>query len=221
MLFRLLLLNIFYPSIHTTIVCYGSDGLPYTSTLTPLTFATTCVYISQPTGHQFCVIRKYTMRHCLTIHLPRRTAPPVTKRTETDGNRRKRTETDGNGRKRTEMDGNGRKRTEIFYLTTHSTHFIYGYMASDIIWQRTTQIASKETRCRHMGYSFRVAARVILYPSSHRQDNTYHGLLHQSWSTARNDLQKGRLNPRTPDDDSSPVIIMYLVSTLRTGRQPT
>ena len=24
-------------------------------------------------------------------------------------------------------------RKEIFYLTTHSTHFIYGYMASDII----------------------------------------------------------------------------------------
>ena len=23
--------------------------------------------------------------------------------------------------------------TEMFYLTTHSTHFIYGYMASDII----------------------------------------------------------------------------------------
>ena len=28
-------------------------------------------------------------------------------------------------------DGNGRK-GEVFYLTTHSTHFIYGYMASDI-----------------------------------------------------------------------------------------
>ena len=26
--------------------------------------------------------------------------------------------------------GQGRK--EMFYLTTHSTHFIYGYMASDI-----------------------------------------------------------------------------------------
>ena len=26
-------------------------------------------------------------------------------------------------------DSNGRK--EMFYLTTHSTHFIYGYMASD------------------------------------------------------------------------------------------
>ena len=25
------------------------------------------------------------------------------------------------------------KEREMFYLTTHSTHFIYGYMASDII----------------------------------------------------------------------------------------
>ena len=48
------------------------------------------------------------------------------------------------------------------YLTTHSTHFIYGYMTSDT---------------RHIGYSFRLAARVLLYASSHRQDNTYHGFV--------------------------------------------
>ena len=47
---------------------------------------------------------------------------------------------------------------EMFYLTTHSTHFIYGYMASDI-WLRTILIVRKETRCRHMGYSFRLTAR--------------------------------------------------------------
>ena len=64
---------------------------------------------------------------------------------------------------------------EMFYLTTHSTHFIYGYMASDI-WLRTILIVRKETRCRHIGYSFRLAARVLLYVPSHRQDSTYHGL---------------------------------------------
>ena len=42
---------------------------------------------------------------------------------------------------------------EKFYLTTHSTHFIYGYMASDI-WLRTILIERKETRCRHIGYSY-------------------------------------------------------------------
>ena len=60
-------------------------------------------------------------------------------------------------------------RKEMFYLTTHSTHFIYGYMASNT--------ERGETRCSHyMGYSFRLAARVLLYVSSYRQGNTYHGL---------------------------------------------
>ena len=38
----------------------------------------------------------------------------------------------------------GRER-EMFYLTTHSTHFIYGYMTSDI-WLRTILIVRRETR---------------------------------------------------------------------------
>ena len=38
----------------------------------------------------------------------------------------------------------------------------------------------KETRCRHIGYSYRLAARVLLYAPSHRQDNTYHGLCYTS-----------------------------------------
>ena len=48
-------------------------------------------------------------------------------------------------------------------------------MASDI-WLRTILIVRKETRCRHIGYSYRLTARVLLYAPSHRQDNTYHGL---------------------------------------------
>ena len=67
----------------------------------------------------------------------------------------------------------------MFYLTTHSTHFIYGYMESDI-WLRTILIVRKETRCRHIGYSYRLTARVLLYAPSHRQDNTYHGLCYTS-----------------------------------------
>ena len=70
-------------------------------------------------------------------------------------------------------------RKEMFYLTTHSTHFIYGYMASDI-WLRPILIVRKETRCRHIGYSFRLAARVLLYAPSLRQDSTYHGLCYTS-----------------------------------------
>ena len=68
---------------------------------------------------------------------------------------------------------------KMFYLTTHSTHFIYGYMASGI-WLRTILIARKETCCCHIGYSYRLTARVLLYAPSHRQDNTYHGLCYTS-----------------------------------------
>ena len=56
---------------------------------------------------------------------------------------------------------------------------MYSYMASDI-WLRTIQIAREETRCHHMGHSFRLAARVLLYALSHRQNSTYHGLCYTS-----------------------------------------
>ena len=72
----------------------------------------------------------------------------------------------------------GRER-EMYYLTTHSTHFIYGYMASDI-WLRTILTVRKETLCRHIGYSYRLTARVLLYAPSHRQDSTYHGICYTS-----------------------------------------
>ena len=62
----------------------------------------------------------------------------------------------------THQPNEGRK--EMFYLTTH--------ILFTVIWRRTTEIVREETRCRHMGYSFRSAARVILYASSHRQDST-------------------------------------------------
>ena len=52
-------------------------------------------------------------------------------------------------------------------------------MAS-VIWYRTTQITREETRCRHIGYSFRLAASVILYASSHRQDKPHHGFYYTS-----------------------------------------
>ena len=71
------------------------------------------------------------------------------------------------------------RKWEMFYLTTHSTQFIYAYMASDI-WLRTILIVRKETRCRHIGYSYRLTARVLLYAPSHRQDKTYHSLCYTS-----------------------------------------
>ena len=87
---------------------------------------------------------------------------------------------------------------EMFYLTMHSTHFIYGYMASDI-WLRTILIVRKETRCRHIGYSYRLTARVLLYAPSHRQDNTYHGLCY----TSRGALAGTRNNSMGPPHEGS------------------
>ena len=86
----------------------------------------------------------------------------------------------------------------MFYLTTHSTHFIYGYMASDI-WLRTILIVRKETRCHHIGYSYRLTARVILYAPSHRQDNTYHGLCY----TSRGALAGTRNSSKGPPHEGS------------------
>ena len=53
------------------------------------------------------------------------------------------------------------------------------YLRLDI-WLRTIMIVRKETRCRHIGYSYQLTARVLLYAPSHRQDSTYHGLCYTS-----------------------------------------
>ena len=49
----------------------------------------------------------------------------------------------------------------MFYLTTHSTHFIYGYMASDM-WYRTTQIAREEMLPPH-GLLFAISSKGYFY----------------------------------------------------------
>ena len=87
----------------------------------------------------------------------------------------------------------------MFYLTTHSTDFIYGYMASDIIWLRTILIVRKETHCRHIGYSFRLTIRVLLYAPSHREHSTHHGLCY----TSRGALAGPRNNSMAPPHEGS------------------
>ena len=62
----------------------------------------------------------------------------------------------------------------MFYLTTHSTHFIYGYMASD------HSDSEKGNPLPPHRLLFPITARVLLYALSHRQDSTYHGLCYTS-----------------------------------------
>ena len=69
---------------------------------------------------------------------------------------------------------------EVFYYVTHSTHFIYGYMASDI-WYKTIQIAREETRCPHYtGFSFRLAAMVLIYIYHHTSRGALAGIRNSS-----------------------------------------
>ena len=92
-------------------------------------------------------------------------------------------------------------------------------MASDI-WLRTILIVRKETRCRHIGYSYRLAAMVLLYAPSHRQDNTYHGLCYTSRGAlagTRNSSMKDR-----SDDPSHHERTLYtseLRPALRQGKK--
>ena len=60
----------------------------------------------------------------------------------------------------------------MFYLMTHSTHFIYGYMVSDMVKDHSD--SEKGNPLLPQG--------LFLYALSHRQDNTYHGLCYTSHS---------------------------------------
>ena len=66
---------------------------------------------------------------------------------------------------------------EMFYFTMHTQHILFM-----VIWRWTYghKIVREETRCHHMGYSFQLTARVLLYAPSHRQDSTYHNLCYTS-----------------------------------------
>ena len=69
-------------------------------------------------------------------------------------------------------------RKDMFYLTTHSTHFIYGCMASDMVKYHTNSKRGNPLSPHEL--LFRLTARVLLYAPSHRQDNTYRGLCYNS-----------------------------------------
>ena len=67
----------------------------------------------------------------------------------------------------------------MFYLTMHSTHFIFnnaGHMVKD-------HLVREETLCHHfMDSSFRLTARELLYTPPQRY-STYHGLFYTSCGT--------------------------------------
>ena len=57
----------------------------------------------------------------------------------------------------------------------------------------------EETRFHHIGYSFRLAARVLLYAPSNKQDSTYHGVYY----TSRGALAETRNSSMGPPHEGS------------------
>ena len=73
----------------------------------------------------------------------------------------------------------GRKREKnVLFNDALNTFYLRLYGVRHMV--RTILIVRKESRCRHIGYSCRLTARVLLYTPSHRHDNTYHGLCYTS-----------------------------------------
>ena len=69
----------------------------------------------------------------------------------------------------------------------------------NVLFNDTLNIVRDETRCCHMGYSFRLTARVPLYAPSHRQDSTYHSLCY----TTRGALAGTRNSSMGPPHEGS------------------
>ena len=70
-----------------------------------------------------------------------------------------------------------RKEGNVLFNDALNTFYLRLY---GVIWLRTILIVRKEIRCHHIGYSFWLTARVLLYAPSHRQDSTYHSLCYTS-----------------------------------------
>ena len=72
----------------------------------------------------------------------------------------------------------GRKEGNVLFNDALDTFYLRLYGIGHMV--KGTQIVREETCCCHIGYSFQLTARVLLYASSHRQDNTYHSLCYAS-----------------------------------------
>ena len=64
-----------------------------------------------------------------------------------------------------------RKEGNVLFNDALNTFYLRLYGVTHMV-KHHSDSEREETCCRHMGYSFWLAARVLLYASSHRQDNT-------------------------------------------------
>ena len=66
-----------------------------------------------------------------------------------------------------------RKEGNILFNNALNTFYLWLYGVRHLVKDHSESES-------HMGFSFRLAARVLLYAPSDRQDNTYHGLCYTS-----------------------------------------
>ena len=78
-------------------------------------------------------------------------------------------------------ESEGRKEGNVLFNDALNTFYLRLYGVTHMVKDHLdSEREREETRCRHMGYSFRLSTMVILYAPSHRQDSTYHGLCYTS-----------------------------------------
>ena len=81
------------------------------------------------------------------------------------------------------------RKKEMFYLRLYGiSHMVKDHSDSE-----------KGNLLRHIGYSFQLAARVLLYAPSHIQDSTYHSLCY----TSRGELAGTRNSSMGPPHEGS------------------
>ena len=64
----------------------------------------------------------------------------------------------------------GRAMRNVLFNDALNTFYLRLYGVRHMVKDHSD--SEKETRCRHIGYSYRLTARVLLYAPSHKQDNT-------------------------------------------------
>ena len=69
----------------------------------------------------------------------------------------------------------------VLFNDALNTFYLWLYGIRHMVNDHTD--SERGNRCCHMDYSFQLAARVLLYTSLHRQDNTYHSLCYTSRET--------------------------------------
>ena len=87
-----------------------------------------------------------------------------------------------------------RKEGNVLFNDALNTFYLRLFGVRHNIMVKDHSDSERGTRCRHIGYFFRLAARVLLYASSHRQDNTYHS----HWYASRGSLAGTRNSSMGP-----------------------